>query len=68
MKRRYVSRHDLAIVSLSFGDRSEALDWLEKAYEDRNWYMPWIHLDPRLDPLRAEPRFTALVRRMRLTS
>jgi serine/threonine-protein kinase len=68
MKRRYVSRHDLAIVSLSFGDRSQALDWLEKAYEDRNWYMPWIHLDPRLDPLRAEPRFTDLVRRMRLTS
>ena len=68
MKRRYVSRHDLAIVSLSFGDRSEALGWLEKAYEDRNWYMPWIHLDPRLDTLRAEPRFTSLVRRMRLTS
>ena len=68
MKRRYVSRHDLAIVALAFGERSEALDWLEKAYEDRNWYMPWIHLDPRLDALRSEPRFQDLVRRMGLTS
>jgi Tfp pilus assembly protein PilF len=68
MTRRYVSRHDLAIVALSLGERQEALDWLEKSYEDRNWYMPWIHLEPRLDPLRSEPRFSALVRRMGLTS
>ena len=67
-KRRYVSRHDLALVSLAFGDRTAALDWLEKAYEDRNWYMPWIHLDPRFDPIRSEPRFVDLVRRMKLTS
>ena len=68
MTRRYVSRHDLAIVSLSLGERQAALDWLEKAYEDRNWYMPWIHLEPRFDPLHSEPRFAALVRRMGLTS
>jgi serine/threonine-protein kinase len=68
MKRRYVSRHDLAIVSLSLDERQAALDWLEKAYEDRNWYMPWIHLEPRFDPLHSEPRFAALVRRMGLTS
>ena len=66
--RRYVSRHDLALVSLALGDRPAALDWLEKAYEDRNWYMPWIHLDPRFDPIRSEPRFVELVRRMGLTS
>jgi serine/threonine-protein kinase len=67
-ERRYVSRHDLALVSLALGDRTAALDWLEKAYEDRNWYMPWIHLDPRFDPIRSEPRFVDLVRRMKLTS
>jgi eukaryotic-like serine/threonine-protein kinase len=67
-KRRYVSRHDLSLVSLALGDRRAALDWLEKAYEDRNWYMPWIHVDPRFDPIRSEPRFVDLVRRMKLTS
>jgi len=67
MTRRYVSRHDLAIVYLALGDREQALDWLEKAYEDRNWYMPWINLEPRLDPLRSDPRFAGLVRRMDLT-
>ncbi|HEU5248555.1 MAG TPA: protein kinase [Thermoanaerobaculia bacterium] len=66
--KRYVSRHDLAVVSLSLGDKQAALDWLEKSYEDRNWYVPWIHLEPRLDALRSEPRFQDLVRRMGLTS
>jgi serine/threonine protein kinase/Tfp pilus assembly protein PilF len=68
MTKRYVSRHDLAIVSLSLGEREAALGWLEKAYEDRNWYMPWLHLEPRFDPLHSEPRFAALIRRMGLTS
>jgi hypothetical protein len=49
---------------LSLGDKREALDWLEKAYEDRNWYMPWINLEPRFDPLHSDPRFADLVRRV----
>ncbi len=61
---RYVSRHDLAIVYLALGEKQQALDWLEKAYEDRNWYMPWLKVDPRFDPLRSDPRFRELLRRI----
>jgi len=64
MNRRYVSRHDLAIVYLALGEKQQALDWLEKAYEDRNLGMPWLKVDPRFDPLRSEPRFQTLLRRM----
>jgi len=67
MSRRYVSRHDLAIVYLALGEKQQALDWLEKAYEDRNWWMPWLKVEPRFDPLRSDPRFVALVRRVGLT-
>ena len=66
MTRRYVSRHDLANVYLALGEKQQALDWLEKAYEDRNWYMPWLKVEPRFDPLRSDPRFADLVRRIGL--
>ncbi len=48
------------------GDRALALDWLEKAYTDRDPSMPFIGCTPIFDPLRGEPRFQALLRKMNL--
>jgi len=48
------------------GDRARALDWLEKAYAERDPNMTYISCMPIFDPLRAEPRFQALLRRMNL--
>ncbi len=48
------------------GDRAEAVAWLDKAYEERSSWLVWIKVEPRFDPLRAEPRFAALLSRMRL--
>jgi serine/threonine-protein kinase len=48
------------------GDRGRALDLLEKAYADRDWPVLYIGVNPIFDPLRAEPRFQALLRRMNL--
>jgi hypothetical protein len=48
------------------GDDARALDWLEKAYADRDPNMPFVGCNPIFDRLRAEPRFKALLRRMNL--
>ncbi|MGH2396099.1 MAG: TPR end-of-group domain-containing protein [bacterium] len=48
------------------GDKERALEWLEKAFEDRSWEMIRLKIDPRLDPLRADPRFQDMLRRMGL--
>jgi hypothetical protein len=48
------------------GDRTRSLDWLEKAYAQRNPNMLYVGCMPIFDPLRAEPRFQALLRRMNL--
>jgi hypothetical protein len=48
------------------GDHARALDWLEKAYADRDPNMPYIGCIPYFAPLRAEPRFQALLRQMNL--
>lgn len=63
-KRRYVSAFEFAKAYLALGRTDQALNWLEKSYEDRNWPMMWIKVDPRFDPLRTHPRFQALLERM----
>jgi serine/threonine protein kinase len=44
--------------------RDEALRALERAYEERSTVLVYLHIDPRLAPLREEPRFVALERRL----
>jgi len=51
---------------LMAGDRARALDWLETAYAERDPQMLFIGVNPVLSPLRAEPRFQALLRKMNL--
>jgi DNA-binding winged helix-turn-helix (wHTH) protein/TolB-like protein/Tfp pilus assembly protein PilF len=67
-KQRYVAPYNLALIYAALGDRDNALEWLEKAYEDRSTMLVWIKVDARLDSLRSEPRFAELLRRMNLTA
>jgi tetratricopeptide (TPR) repeat protein len=47
----------------AMGDTERALDWLEKAYEERDpWGLAVLFIDPISDPLRSEPRFQAIAR------
>lgn len=48
------------------GKNDEALEWLEKAYEERDGNMPYINGDPILDGLRDELRFQNLLQGMNL--
>ena len=65
-KQRYVAPYNLALIYASLGEKGNALEWLEKAYEDRSTQLIWIKADPRLDKLRSEPRFKAVMRQMGL--
>jgi len=48
------------------GDSARALDWLEQAFEDRDPDLPFIFCRPNFDPVRSNPRFQDLLRRMNL--
>jgi TolB-like protein/Flp pilus assembly protein TadD len=67
-RQRYVPAYSLAVIHLSLGDKEEALRLLEKSYEDRAPFdtglFASIKIDRRLDPLRGEPRFEALARKV----
>ena len=47
------------------GDKGQALKWLKIAYTDYNGCMPGLNLDPDFGPLRSDPQFQDLVKRVR---
>jgi len=64
MKSEYVSPVEHAIVHIALGDKEKALDWTERAIEERRGWGAYLRVHPIVDPLRAEPRFDALVKMM----
>jgi len=65
-KERYVSPYDLAILYIGLDDNDQALKLLDKAVEGRLGLLVYLNVDPVFDPLRSDPRFQALLRRMGL--
>ncbi len=65
-RQRYVSPHEMAMIYTGLGEKDQAFTWLEKAYADRVWRLPFLNVDPRFDSLRSDPRFADLVRRVGL--
>jgi TolB-like protein/DNA-binding winged helix-turn-helix (wHTH) protein len=65
-RERYVSPMSLAYVHAGLSEKDAAFARLEQAYEERNPKLVGIRIDSMLDPLRDDPRFAALVRRMKL--
>jgi Flp pilus assembly protein TadD len=65
-ERGYMPAYNLATVYVGLGRKEQALTFLEKAYADRCSMIPELKDDPEFDPLRSEPRFVALLRRMGL--
>jgi hypothetical protein len=51
---------------LGLDQPQQALDWMEQAFEERRGWMAYLKVNPMVDPLRGDPRFEALVRKMRL--
>jgi len=66
--KQFVSPYGIASYYAVIGDNDRALDWLERAYSERDGTLVWLKVHPRLDGLRGEPRFRDLLARMRLDS
>jgi serine/threonine-protein kinase len=63
----YVSPFHISLVYLGLGSSDEALDWLEKALEERTSWLVWLNVDPVFDNLRSEKRFQRILEQIGLT-
>ena len=64
-KREYVEPSQFARIYAYLGEKDEAFEWLEKAFEERA-DMRGLKVSPEFDPLRDDPRFQDLLLRMNL--
>lgn len=60
---RYMSGFFVSWVCIGLGKNEEALQWLERAYQQKDYQLSWISVSPVFDPIRSDPRFAALMRR-----
>ncbi|MBL8231943.1 MAG: hypothetical protein JNL98_25830 [Bryobacterales bacterium] len=65
-RQEYVSPYVMALLAMGLRENSRAVEWLEKAAEERTPTLKWIGVDPMFDSLRGEPRFRAILERMGL--
>jgi DNA-binding winged helix-turn-helix (wHTH) protein/Tfp pilus assembly protein PilF len=66
-QRRYVSGYWRSLLYCGLGQETLALDWLYKAFEERDIWLIWLKVEPRLDCLRHSPRFEQLLHQIGLS-
>ena len=56
----------MAFLHIGLGNKDRAFEWMEKMYETRAPDLIWVKTGPEYDPLRSDPRFKALLKKMNL--
>ncbi|HYL16362.1 MAG TPA: protein kinase [Terriglobales bacterium] len=65
-RQSYVSPFDIALIYTALGQKDTAFTWMAKAVAERSTWLVYTKWEPRLDPLRSDPRFQDLLRRIGL--
>jgi len=65
-RKRYFPGFQIALIYIALGERDQALALLEKSYRERYPALIHVKVEPRLDPIRSDPRFKDLVKRIGL--
>ena len=63
-QQTYVQPASIALIYLALGDKDQAFDWLQRAYQDRSGWLLYLKVDPWVDAVRNDARYTDLVRRV----
>ena len=65
-KKEHVSPFFIALVYTGLNDKEKALEWLQKAYEEKSGSVRYLKMEPRLQNLRNDPRYTELMKKIGL--
>src|SRR5262249_18358022 len=65
-KQRHVSPCLMVFIHAGLGRTDSALEWMEKAFDERSAWLVYAKVDPKYDNLRSDPRFSDLLRRVGL--
>jgi len=62
----YVAAFDIALLYLGLGDKDQAFEWLQRSYLEHEVGILVLKVEPRLDGIRSDPRFTDLLKKVGL--
>ena len=65
-KQAYVSPLSVAQIHIGLGDSERALEWIEKAFQERDTAIATLKTEPAYDSLRSTSKFRDLLRRLKL--
>ncbi|HEY0380430.1 MAG TPA: protein kinase [Pyrinomonadaceae bacterium] len=66
--KEWVTAYEIAVIYSFLGERDEAFNWLDRAAQERAVGLTYVRVDPRVNNLRADPRFNELLRRLNGTT
>lgn len=65
-KTQYMVAYHVATIYAALGDSNKAFDELEKSFEQHDWFLHQLKVDPFIDPVRLDPRFKEMLKRIGL--
>ena len=65
-KDMFIDPYNIGVIYIALGDKDQAFTWLKKAYEEHSVQMIYLNVEPKFDPIRSDPRFLDLERRIGL--
>ena len=65
-KHQHVPPYSIAIIYAGLNDKEQAFEWLNKAYDERSFFIALLKVETVLDNLRPDPRFKEMLKRMNL--
>jgi DNA-binding winged helix-turn-helix (wHTH) protein/TolB-like protein/Tfp pilus assembly protein PilF len=63
-RHSYVNPESIAELYARLGEKKHAIEWLQKAVDEHAWGLLWMKVNPAWDPLRNDPHFKDLLRRV----
>ena len=65
-ERAFVPAYNFAVIHIALNEEEVAMRYMQQAYENRDWALVVLAVEPRLDPLRRDPRFQEILARLNL--
>jgi serine/threonine-protein kinase len=65
-EQKHVDPYNIGVIHAGLGEKDQAFEWFEKAWQVRSEELQFIKVDPRIDSLRSDPRYENLLRRLKL--
>ena len=63
-EQEYVSSYNIALVYFALGEDAKGFHWMDKGYQERDYWLNWLKIEPALDEVRSDPRFKALLEKL----